>query len=641
MKLLFIAATETHYIRDNWLSTLNGLYDVIYVCPFWLRKIYNEDETAEYIRDILRNNDIKYIFIYSDGLFNRLSEDFFMELKRDYLVFTFYADDEPEKWYQRNEPFDHRYDLIFTQSYRGHLRRKEQTPKNFVSQYLPWGYNPRMFYKIEGSEKKCDVMYIGTNKICDDGTYFEDGKSRRNLVCSVYKYCKKAGYKFELYGSKWNEDSVLKQCWCGYVEDEKLSEVINNTKIVLNFGMAFEGGISKYQTKLRHYEIGGCGVYQITNTNPELSDIFGDDIGYFDTEDELISLLDIHLANDSLREEKADRVYRACVEKHTIEHRIRTMISYADEMCKIDGDIDGPKSSDVEIIEISGLDELEQLCKNAGHKIISNKKYCLIKDRNDLDFRFNESVVRHFMDEGYDVITINTILRYWGNKKEKFIEARRSSDAPNGQTLSVQNDERHTKNIDLMKRKFTGVCTEDVWCPIMNLLIKTKSLSQVLENYINGNLFVDTKYSICRTAMYTNIIDLFFDEMIPTDLQDEKIALLLKRADSGKKVAIYGFGGYLYAKIFTALYNRGSMDNVFLIDRGLQGKTAQLKYNGNMIEARVYGYNDIKKGNIEPDVIAIASMFSYKQILKNLNKYETKTLLLPLADLRDIRWLYL
>ena len=100
-----------------------------------------------------------------------LSDEFFAHVRSAGLRTVAYPpDDEPEVWYRRNAPFDHRYDVVASHAKRGFFRRiQEGRPTRAV--YVPWGFNPRFFDRpAQMPAPTHDVVFVGRNARCTNTT---------------------------------------------------------------------------------------------------------------------------------------------------------------------------------------------------------------------------------------------------------------------------------------------------------------------------------------------------------------------------------------------------------------------------------------------------------------------------------------
>ncbi|WP_026522996.1 glycosyltransferase family protein [Butyrivibrio sp. VCB2001] len=637
MKLLFLGAFGANYIRNNWLEPLRELYDVVYISVPWLFKEHSREEIEEYIYEVIRRNSIKYIFVYSDGMANKLSDEFYSNIRKSFFVFTFHADDEPETWYQINEPYDHRYDLIFTHSKRGHQRREHRFFNDRNSVYLPWGYNERIYHPVNDTIKDIDVLFIGTNKLTSAGTYYEEGESRRNQIALIYNYCKENNYVFKLFGYKWDRDPLLKECWEGFVDDNEISDVIGRSRIVLNFGMSCEGGYETYQTKIRQFEVGGCNVFQITNENPELREIFGDNIGFFGNSEELMEVLKHHLEHPEEAREKAQKVYDECIKSHTMQHRIKKLISIADNICPCKKQLDSAPKSNIEVIRINKDLSIDSLISAALSQVKdSSKGYCLIADQNTRIFDFNESLISSFLEEKYDVIQTDTFIRF--RSFNQTIDSERGL-VPDGETVHPRNIAEETLNIGLLQDTYLGFIDQGVWKPLMNYVIAKDKLISVLQQLITNNGLFREELKVINSHMQLLTVDLMTDLEIKDNFS-LKIVDLLNAADNGKNVVFYGVGGYMYSRICTAIAHRGKSENIAFIDNGMVGNEVTLGDRGE-IKMPIRGARDLEEGQIKADIIAITALFGSDALMRELSAYHPRCLVLPFGNLNHTNWRYL
>lgn len=208
----------------------------------------------------------------------------------------------------------------FTTTQTSMLRRySEMGYRNAL--YSPCGYNSQLYQRKPG-EKEYDVSFIG-------GWH----PYRSWLI----KQLRKAGIKVAVWGKTWPS---------GRISHEGMIEVFQRTKIGLNltdsattFDLrrqmnyflssrwalrdALFSPKRKESMKARHFELAGCGTFQLSYYVEDLEHCFeiGKEIAIYTDVDDLIEKARYYLKHDEEREAIACAGYRRALAEHTMERR--------------------------------------------------------------------------------------------------------------------------------------------------------------------------------------------------------------------------------------------------------------------------------------------------------------------------------
>lgn len=162
-RILMVGALSIRFVRDNWVEPLRSRYDAAFVDVSLLRSAYSDDFHEHYLYRIIQQGRFECLFFYSEAVQAEFSDGFFERVRAAGLeVVVFHADDDPEMWYRQNTAYDHRYDCIYSPSRAGVERRRNGQCRARV-EYLPWGYNPELFYPAPELAKCYDVVFVGAN----------------------------------------------------------------------------------------------------------------------------------------------------------------------------------------------------------------------------------------------------------------------------------------------------------------------------------------------------------------------------------------------------------------------------------------------------------------------------------------------
>jgi spore maturation protein CgeB len=184
-------------------------------------------------------------------------------------------------------------------------------------EYLPHSYDPTRHHKKDAvlDKYETDVFFFGT---------LWPGRVR--LFEPVKKWCKRHKVKAEIGGVGFK---TLK----GMIDNEQLVRYYSATKIAINhhrtISMAKNGVEvhceNAYSLGPRAYEIAACKAFQLSDSRPELHEVFGDTVPVYTDADDLIGKLQYYLDFAGEREEIAEAAYQR-VQSCSFEHRAREIL---------------------------------------------------------------------------------------------------------------------------------------------------------------------------------------------------------------------------------------------------------------------------------------------------------------------------
>ena len=193
--------------------------------------------------------------------------------------------------------------------------------------YSPFGFNPAVYKKTE-SEKKYDVSFVGNYS-----------PYRRWII----DYLKSKGINVNVFGRNWGK-------YGDWISQEEVVNVFNRSKINLNLSNAVSYDLSflahsllsikdwkelillkknKEQVKGRHYEINGCGGFQLSYFVPGLNLIYEIDkeIAVFENVKNLPEEIKFFLRNDDLRNTIAANGYLRSQKDHNARGYLENLIN--------------------------------------------------------------------------------------------------------------------------------------------------------------------------------------------------------------------------------------------------------------------------------------------------------------------------
>lgn len=192
--------------------------------------------------------------------------------------------------------------------------------------YSPFGFNPKIYRKIE-SNKKYEVSFIGNYS-----------PYRRWII----DYLKTKGIKVSVFGRNWGK-------YGKWISQEEVVNIFNQSKINLNLSNAVSYDLSfllhtvfsvkdwkeliylkknKEQVKGRHYEINGCGGFQLSYFVPGLNLIYEieKEIAVFENVRSLPDEISFFLRNEELRLEIAENGYNRSLKDHKADKYLSHLI---------------------------------------------------------------------------------------------------------------------------------------------------------------------------------------------------------------------------------------------------------------------------------------------------------------------------
>lgn len=217
------------------------------------------------------------------------------------------------------------FDYFSTPDYYMYRQYESEGVKKAV--YSPFGFNPKVYKKLQ-TEKKYDVTFVG-------------GQSPlRKWIIGMLE---KEGIRVQAFGRGWGS----KDSW---VSQEQIVEIINQSRINLNlsngisYDMKFLAScltspravkdvllLKKHreQVKGRHFEINGCGGFQLSYYVPGLNTVYEieKEIAAFDNVYNLPDMIRFYLKNEGLRESIAIAGYERSQKCHIAQNYLKNFIS--------------------------------------------------------------------------------------------------------------------------------------------------------------------------------------------------------------------------------------------------------------------------------------------------------------------------
>lgn len=192
--------------------------------------------------------------------------------------------------------------------------------------FVPFGFNEEVFQKRD-LPFKYDVSFVG---------------GYNPLREWIVTYLKKHGISVAVFGRGWGKDVP-------WVSFDEMGDVFNQSRINLNLSNGISYDISyifssmkslrglkglllnkktREQVKGRHYEINGCGGFQLSYYVPGLNIAYEIDkeIAVFDTIRNLPDQIKFYLEHESLRKSISERGYERSLREHSSKQYLQNML---------------------------------------------------------------------------------------------------------------------------------------------------------------------------------------------------------------------------------------------------------------------------------------------------------------------------
>ncbi len=653
VRVLLAGPLSIEYIADSWVEPLQRLYDCDCVDVAPLTTTRGKATHEEYLLRVIQKGDYDVLFFYSDGVNHRFGDDIFSAARRRGIItLTYHADDEPETWYLRNIPYDHRFDLIATHSLRGYERRL-QAGFGQRALYLPWGFNPRAWPVASYTSKDIDIIYVGSNHgqmrmkaatpDADALLYYGEGYWRQQLLCHLVKAAQSRGWMFRIFGAGWDNHPELGPVAGGIVSHDDMVRLYNRSKIVLNLGWSADADSPAPQVKLRHFEVPGCGAFQLSNRIQELALQFtpNEEIDFFDGPDDLIAKAAWHLSHDQARERIALAGHHRALREHTTDHRVNTLFARVAELHPSPVREKEPIKSraSIQTIYVRDTEHLRELASNPGALDTLSQAHAL-----------------HFVDSNWPgTCTVDySILSRWITTTPCDIYGVRcfvEVDNANVNKLQRRGDDligtvvpecatQQTVDpllLESLRRNLLHVENPDhQFRFLLSLVVRRTSAKEFLQCFLGGKRLPIAGLRVFETGLLVSHLRLDLAQIEPRARERLRcppflnaLHKLLSNAESAnEQVVIYGARGDMADQVFAAIQARGTAPIAAVVDRALSCPT--------LCGLPVWSLEHLFAN--PPDYVLVCATTSGPEILRTLEPLRGSSTLLPLYDVEASVW---
>lgn len=645
MRVLALGALDVPYIRDNWSDAIGHVLkeDVTQVnVSAWLACAQPEAHMKAIYR-LLATGTYDYLFLYHDYIFSDFPDEFFAHVRSAGVrTIAYHPDDEPEVWYGRNKVFDARYDVVASHAKRGVERRiSENRPTRAI--YVPWGFNQRYFDKASGPvTPKHDVVFIGKFKVNENDTtlFREDGARRDEALQAVASLCERKGWTFSLFGHGWDRHPTLSRFAGGLLAHDDMIRTFHESRIVLNPGWTADEGDPVPQTKLRHFEVPGCGAFQLTNENPELAELFepGKEIAFYRDNDDLCAKVEYYLTHERERLEIAARGYARAHNEHTLDKRVCSLFTQVSRIHPPDRSVTTrrpmPRILSLQAPTMSDLATLRSRLAS-GEIDLAQADGVHIGGCQGTVVSTQYSALRDWWAADVDLFAGRTFYQAQTTAKNP-LQPQRTELIGGFLKEEVTLNTLPEWQRDALVSALPSASTDEHARVLMNYVVRPPALIPLIDAFLAGDIEGIDELEPLETGLVFNEVRVplpaapTVDEHgTPTPVWMEPLRRVLRLAALlGQRVAVYGARGDMAEAVFTEVRRHQDVRLVGLFDRAMAGRRI----------AGVPVYSAFDLPTVAPQVLIIAAAYSGPAIYEQLKPLEARMTLVPLHDLKAAAW---
>lgn len=217
-----------------------------------------------------------------------------------------------------------RFDVLFT-SFPHYVEKFQAL--GVRAEYLPLAFDPRML-QYQSEVRDIDISFVGG---VGKNSHWHKGTDALEAVAAAFpKQFVWYGYGLE----NLSEKSALRKCWRGFAWGRKMYQIYGRSKIgITRHGEVAEG----YTNNLRCYEVSGMGALLMTETSPNLFELFPQmGVDDYDSPEKLVHEIAENLKPefDALRSRIAEIGQRHTLKHHTYAHRMQRVSEVLTECLK-------------------------------------------------------------------------------------------------------------------------------------------------------------------------------------------------------------------------------------------------------------------------------------------------------------------
>jgi hypothetical protein len=413
-------------------------------------------------------------------------------------------------------------------------------------------------------------------------------------------------------------------------------EAYHASRIILNPGWTSDPAEAVPQTKLRHFEVPGTGAFQLTNTNPELSELFtpGKEVAFFDDNDDLCDKIVYYLKNEKKRLAIAEAGFERAHREHTLDHRVRTLFSRAEAVWPPTRSVAAARPMPaIKTIQVRTMDEVQTL------------RDAIAAEPSRLDGFDGVHVLACDGDIG---ITHHGGLRDWWRADASVFAGRTFYSIPdvarnpvyprrNELTGGFLSEQVTIDSLPAWRRNGLlarlPAAADDLKVRfLMNHIARTDAVLPLLDAFLSGN--IDAVDALDPLATGLVFAEVYVKLALPKGAEPAPSfvrplqAVLKQAAALNQKVAVYGARGEMAEATLEVLRTNPRVNLIGLFDRAMAGQRV----------AGVPVYSSFDLPVVAPDVLLIAAAVSGPAIYEQLKPLESRMALVPLYDVNAPAW---
>lgn len=277
----------------------------------------------DYLLRFISENKITHLFIFLTGWDFLISPNILKSVSKNtpIVLFTF----DTEYYFENLERYYAQFaDLVVTTDKYSSFAFQELNINSYCAFAM---YDGTGKFKKLSSNKDFDVTFIGNLNI---------GK-RKNYIT----YLKNNNINIFDFGLNTTN---------GVIEEEEMVDIINRSKIVLNFtGLQnfkkMPPGIPRIRSRIRQskgrpIETVLCGSFLLTELSPGIPYMYDTEkqVAVFSTEDEMLKKIKYFLNNESVREEMALNAYNHSIENYDLKNGFNKIFKIISEVNRMNNE---------------------------------------------------------------------------------------------------------------------------------------------------------------------------------------------------------------------------------------------------------------------------------------------------------------
>ena len=450
--------------------------------------------------------------------------------------------------------------------------------------------------------------------------------------------CERRGWRFRVFGHGWDDHPVIKKYAGGVPSQEDLVRIFNETRVVFNPAWSADGDPRAVQTKLRHFEVPGCGAFQLTNENQELAELFkrDEEIVFFNGIDEAVDKIQRYIEDDGTRESIALAGHARAMAEHTLDRRVTALFERMRKIYPLRTSLPTAALPRVRQFRVRDDVEARELLETlrTDPSIVAGSDWVHFLAGDFLDVRTDYALLVPYMDRATSsILGVRSYFDVEGTARNPLQRARLEHQ---GRILP------ETFDVNAFEQDIAGYChnsfvniTEDGRTLLLcNFIAPTARATELLSAFLSGRTAAIRELAPIHTGCVVTEVLIRSVEPArgPNMIKDieyvRRLRVLLKRfAALGYRIVLYGARG-MGEVVLRLVDEVPEIRLVGVIDRDL----SVLEFGGVPV-LRPEALRECA-----PDVIILSAAASGASIHASIAHMEATSCILPLYDLHHPVW---